>query len=338
MDGYAVRVADVPGELIVAGEAAAGAVTEAVVRPGAAVRVMTGSLLPLGTEAVVPIEDTEASGDRIAVRVSTATGRYVRPAGSDVAAGEPVIPAGTRIGPAQIAALYATGHLQPLVQPTVRVAVIATGDELVPGGTAPGTAQLVDSNRPALLAAAAGAGATVIDGGIVRDDEQELIAKLDSVAGEVDLIITSGGVSVGAYDVVKSALLPIRQIHFERVAVQPGMPQAWGRYGDGGPAFLGLPGNPVSALVSFELFGRQVLGRPRPRERSVLSSPITGSPVDKLQLVRGLRSDHAIAPFGGTGSHLLVALARANALIVVPEGRIDLAVGADVEIIGLDQP
>jgi molybdopterin molybdotransferase len=141
MDGYAVRVADVPGELIVAGEAAAGAVTEAVVRPGAAVRVMTGSLLPLGTEAVVPIEDTEASGDRIAVRVSTATGRYVRPAGSDVAAGEPVIPAGTRIGPAQIAALYATGHLQPLVQPTVRVAVIATGDELVPGGTAPGTAQ-----------------------------------------------------------------------------------------------------------------------------------------------------------------------------------------------------
>lgn len=341
MDGYAVRVADVPGTLIVVGEVAAGRVPDVAVGAGRAVRVMTGSALPAGTEAVVPIEDTEADtdsntdaeGGAVHVRSATERGRFLRGAGTDLRAGQLLLPAGTLVGPAQLAALAPLSTVA--VRPRIRVAVLSTGDELMPLGAPLGPAQLHDTNGPALAAAAAQAGAEVVHLGRCADEPRALLAALDALP-EVDLVVTSGGVSMGSYDVVKAALAPLG-LTFEQVAMQPGKPQGWGRL-PGGAAFLGLPGNPVSALVCFELFGRAVLGRERPTVSAVLREPVAGSPRAMRQYRRGTL-DRAESPGvrleGGPGSHLVAALARSDCLVVVPVGVSDLPVGAAVEIVGL---
>lgn len=332
MDGYAVRVADVPGTLLVAGEVAAGAMPTAQVEAGAAVRVMTGSPLPTGTEAVVMIEDTELAGDRVMVRTDTSAGKHLRAAGDDLRAGDIVLAAGTGIGASQLAALLSAGLTEVSVRPRTRVAVLSTGDELVDAGREPGPAQLVDSNGPGLAAAATAAGAEVVHLGRASDDPAAFLAALDALP-PCDLIVTSGGVSMGAYDVVKAALRPLG-VTFESVAMQPGKPQGWGRY-RGGPAFLGLPGNPVSALVCFELFGRAVLGRERPVLRATLAGPVERSAPGRRQFLRGRLERGTARVVGGSASHLLAGLAKADCLVVVPEDVTSLPAGADVAVIPL---
>jgi molybdopterin molybdotransferase len=218
------------------------------------------------------------------------------------------------------------------VRPRPRVAVLSTGDELVPHGTQPGPAQLVDSNGPGLQAAAEAAGAEVVHRSHVSDDPG---AFRDAIAGlpDVELIVTSGGVSMGAYDVVKAELAD-RGIRFENVAMQPGRPQGWGRL-DGEVPMLGLPGNPVSALLSFELFGRAALGRERPVATALLADPIPRSPKGKLQLVRGRLRDGEVSLAGGHESHLVVGLARADCLVMVDEQVESLPAGATVRVISL---
>jgi molybdopterin molybdotransferase len=333
MDGYAVRVGDVPGRLTVVGDVPAGTIPTAVVDPGTCLRIMTGALIPEGTEAIVPIEDVTVDGDEIIVTGGTTAGVYVRPAGSDAAPGTVVLCAGTRITASRIAVLASAGTVTPLVHRRPRVLVVSTGDELVDAGTAPGPAQLVDSNRPTLLALAREAGCEAIDGGRVGDSAKAL---LEALAGgeDIDLVVTSGGVSVGAYDVVKAALLPLGTVRFERVGIQPGLPQAWGHLSDGRP-FLGLPGNPVSAVVSWELFGRAALGVPRRRTRATLAQAVHGSPRDKVQLLRVRIAEGRASPVGGTGSHLLAALGQADAVAVIPVGVTTLPAGTEVEVIGL---
>ena len=332
MDGYAVRVADCPGSLLVVGDVPAGTMPTAEVAPGRAVRVMTGSPLPVGTETVIPVEDTDAGTGQVEVRTAGMAGRHLRSAGDDLHAGDLLLPAGTRIGPTQLAALLAAGLTTVDARPPARVAVLSTGDELVPSGTTPGPAQLVDSNGPALAAAARAAGADVVVVGHAGDDPPAFLAALDALP-EVDLVVTSGGVSMGAYDVVKAALRP-RGVHFESVAMQPGKPQAWGRLG-AGPAFLGLPGNPVSALVCFEIFGRAVLGCERPVLRSVLAHPVAHSSPGRRQYLRGRLEQGGARVVSGPASHLLAGLARADCLVVIPEDATSLPAGADVDVIPL---
>ena len=210
--------------------------------------------------------------------------------------------------------------------------MLSTGDELVPLGAPPGPAQLVDSNGPALQVAAESAGAQVVHCGHVSDDPA---AFRDAIAGlpDVELIVTSGGVSMGAYDVVKAELAG-RGVRFENVAMQPGRPQGWGRL-DGRVPLLGLPGNPVSALLSFELFCRAALGRERSVAMAKLVDPVPASPNGKLQFLRGRLHDGEVSLAGGPDSHLVVGLARANCLVLVDEQVESLPAGATVRIISL---
>jgi molybdenum cofactor synthesis domain-containing protein len=332
MDGYAVRVGDVPGRLLIVGEVAAGRPPDVAVRPGTAVRIMTGSVLPDGTEAVVRIEDTAAVGQDVEVAVSTTSGHYIRRVGEDVAAGDVVLAAGQLIAAPQIAALAAHNVDTVSVYPRPRVAILSTGAELVGHGSEPGPAQLVDSNGPGLAVAAAAAGAEVVDVAIVGDDPEEFLAAMDALP-EADLIVTSGGISMGAYDVVKASL-SAHGVRFDSVAIQPGKPQAWGRYRDRA-GFLGLPGNPVSALVSFELFGRAALGRDRLIATATLLDPVQRSPIGTRQFLRGSLLDGQVGLVGGPGSHLVVGLARANCLVIVAEDLEALPAGAQVPVVVL---
>lgn len=329
MDGYAVRVGDVPGRLRVVGDVPAGRLPDTDVTPGTAVRIMTGSALPRGAEAVVPVEDVELDGDDITIVGTTTAGRHIRGIGDDVAPGDTVLDAGQVIGPAQVAALAAHNVATVSVLPRPRVAIISTGDELVPFGIEPGPAQLVDSNGPALAAAAAAAGAEVVHRAHSGDDPEEFRLALAALP-EVELVVTSGGVSMGAYDVVK-AVLADRGVRFEKVAMQPGRPQAWGLL-DGRVPLLGMPGNPVSALVSFELFGRAALDRELPIATAILAEPVTRSPKGKRQFLRGRLADGMVALGGGAESHLIVGLARANCLIVIEEETESLPAGAQVRV------
>lgn len=332
MDGYAVRVTDVPGRLRLVGEVPAGVAPHAEVGPGTAVRIMTGSAVPVGAEAIVRVEDTATAGDHIDVAVSTTWGRNIRGIGEDVQVGDLVLAAGQLLNAPQVAALVAHNIESVLVRPRPRVAVLSTGDELVSFGQPLGPAQLVDSNGPALGVAATQAGAEVVHVGQVGDDPNTFLAALSRLPA-ADLIVTSGGVSMGAYDVVKSALRD-QGVAFEAVAMQPGKPQAWGRV-NGGVAFLGVPGNPVSALLSFELFCRAALGRERPVVAATLAEPVEHSPKGKRQFLRGDLADGVVRLVGGPQSHLIVGLARANCLIIVDEDSEALAAGQQVAAISL---
>lgn len=342
MDGYAVRVADVPGVLRVAGDVPAGTVPPAAVGPGVTLRVMTGAVLPAGTEAVVPVEDTDGGTAQVEVRSATRPGAHVRLVGEDIHAGHVALARGTRLGPAQLSACVAAGHASVPVTRRPRVVVLGTGSELTPPGVNPGPAQVPDSNSIGLVAAARDCGAEAVHATSVPDDPAGLVSALEAAAAahRADLVVTTGGVSVGAYDVTKAALLPLG-VRFERVAMQPGMPQAWGRWRPGGPAFLGLPGNPVSALVSFELFARPLLLASlgllasHPPMLPVRTAEALRSPSGKRQFLRVTltrdAADWTAHPLGGPGSHLLSGLARAHALLVVPEDDIEVAAGTRLE-------
>ncbi|GAA3673345.1 molybdopterin molybdotransferase MoeA [Nonomuraea antimicrobica] len=345
MDGYAVRAEDlseIPVTLPVIDDVAAGSVELRAVGPGHSVRIMTGAPLPAGADAVVPVEWTD--GGTVSVRIDrrAEAGNAVRRAGEDVQAGEIVLKSGTVIGSAQLGIIAGVGRRRVWARPRPRVVVISTGAELVePGNTlAPG--QIWESNSYTLAAAVREAGAEGYRVGSVGDDPGVLLDLLDTHLVRADAIVTSGGVSMGAYEPVKQALAPLGTVRFEKVAMQPGMPQGFGVLGDDQVPIFALPGNPVSSYVSFMLFVRPALDKMRglpggvPETVTAYTTGALRSPFGRRSFLRGvLSNDGTVSPAHGQGSHQLAALALANALIVVPEDVTEVAGGAPVEVIRL---
>ncbi|MEU1378143.1 gephyrin-like molybdotransferase Glp [Streptomyces triculaminicus] len=377
MDGYAVRVADVegaseefPAVLTIVGDIAAGSGELPAVGPGEAARIMTGAPVPPGAEAVVPVEWTDggtgggradamtagrpaADGDgpglgEVRVHRPAAARAHIRDRGSDVGAGEIAVRAGTVLGPSQIGLLAAIGRASVTVRPRPRVVVVSTGSELVPPGEALTAGRIHDSNSFMLTACARDAGAIAYRVGAVDDEPATLRSTLDDQLVRADAVVTSGGVSVGAYDVVKEALSGLTaeegRVSFRRLAMQPGKPQGFGRIGPDRTPLFALPGNPVSAYVSFELFVRPavraLMGLPpfgdRRTVRAVCPQGVASSPRGRRQYLRGHYADGRVTTVGGASSHLVKALADANALIVVPENVTSLAEGAEVDVVLLD--
>lgn len=329
MDGYAVRVEDVAGasasepvRLVVAEDIPAGRIDSPILVPGTAHRIMTGAPMPPGATAVVPVERTDGRVDTVTISASATPGQHIRRAGEDVAAGTRVLDAGRVVTPAVLGLVAALGLGELPVIGRQRVLVISTGSELVAPGAALLPGQIYESNAIMLAAAAREAGAEVVAVLTCDDDIDRFTAMLDSYADRADLIITSGGVSAGAYEVVKDALEgDDGRVEFIKVAMQPGMPQGAGTVHD--TAIVTLPGNPVSALVSFEVFIRPALraamGFPqpnRPLRFGVLAEPIT-SPAGKRQFRRGVYDPDTgiVLSYGPPASHHLRWLASANCLL-----------------------
>jgi molybdopterin molybdotransferase len=343
MDGYAIRSSDVPDggtDLRVAAPVPAGA-GAATLEAGTAAPIMTGAMIPEGADAVVPIERASPdhflpAGDAARVKLpAAAPGTYVRGAGSDIAAGEQALAAGTFLGPAQLGLLAALGLPEVTVYQAPTVMLVTTGDEVVEPGRDLPAGKIYDSNGTLLEAAMTQAGLRVLRAGISTDNPEELRTLLRSQGAGADLIVTTGGVSQGAYEVVRQAMAD-QPVEFLHVAMQPGGPQGIGTF-EGTP-FLGFPGNPVSCLVSFEMFLRpalsQLLGAPAARlpVRARLGHPLT-SPEHKHQVRRGrLRPDGTVQLEGGESSHLMHALAGSNVLVHVPEGVAALGAGDEVEV------
>lgn len=394
MDGYAIRSADVaaaseaaPVRLGVDGEVAAGQAPGARVGHGSAIRIATGAPIPPGADSVVPVEATtplDARGSpgargrdalgpippAILVHEAVAAGAHIRRAGSDLATGDLLLEAGTALGPAHVALAAGAGVGRVRVHRRPRVGVLATGDEIHPAGEPLGEAGIPDANGPGLRALAAAAGAEVIDLGIARDDLGDVLARLErALDAGADAVVVAGGVSVGPYDVVKTAFERLGRVELWRVAVQPGKPFALatvpGRPGSPGSAagtapvlLFGLPGNPVSGFVTFELFVRPAIrliaGRRdpfRPLDRGVLLDEARTSPGRRAYLrataerdatgtvardERGRARLRLAKGPAGQGSHVLSALATADALAIVPEAVEVHHAGEPVDVLWLD--
>ena len=338
MDGFAVRAADLPGSLRIAGESAAGRPFGGQLAPGSAVAISTGADLPEHADAVVPIENVSVTDNAVTISKSVEPGAHVRPRGGDVTSGEVVVPAGVRLTPARLAAAAASGVAELSCARRPRVAVLATGSELVgPGGSLrPG--QIYETNGLMLSAAAAGVGAEVVLQPFVADDEEALRETLERGLA-ADVLVTSGGVSVGEHDLVRAVELELGvEEVFWRVAMKPGKPVSFGVRGE--TLVFGLPGNPVSALVGCELFvkpalralqgladplprfepGRLAVGLRRNEERDEFVR--AGAQVDGDELV--------LEPVIGQESHMLVRSAAADALVHIPRGNGELAAGSTV--------
>jgi len=349
MDGYAVQASDVtrasaahPARLRVLGEIRAGAAPPTAVQPQTALRIMTGAMIPDGSDAVVRVEDTTERDGTVEVRVPVAAGTSLRGAGSDLRRGDLLATAGRLITPGLIGVLASAGHVTLECIRRPRVLVLTTGDELREPGEALGPGQITNTNRYTLLAAVQEAGCIVVDAGVARDERGDLIERLGA-AGETDLVVTTGGVSMGAYDLVRGLLEEREAVTFWQVALRPGKPLMFATVG--GVPLIGLPGNPVSTLVAFELFVRPALlklqGRTdleRPRLTAITKEPLHNPP-HLEQYFRGIaRHDGAgivVRLTGDQGSHVLRSMADANCLVVVPLGTSEVAAGAPVEIIPL---
>lgn len=342
MDGFAVRATDVeaPGAVLeIVEDVAAGQVATVALGEGQAIKIMTGAPMPRGADTVVRVEDATEEEGKVRVATSPARGNSVRPPGGDVSAGTTVFSPGTRLSEAHLGVLATLGVVAPVVARRPRVAVMSTGDELV----APDTAELEpglirDSNRPMLLSLVAGAGADPIDMGRIPDDADSLRAALGQAAAEADAIVTSGGVSMGEFDVTKLVLREEAEVDFFPVAMKPGKPQSFGTLG--GTPFFGLPGNPVSVLVSFEQFMRPALlsmqgatALLRPRVMGVAGEDLHSDPV-KEEFIRVRLTDDSLTPTveqtGGSGSHVLSGAANADAFAVLPVGVDLIPVGEPV--------
>ena len=352
MDGYAVRAADTTGagaqapvRLAVAGELPAGRAPEQPVGEGEAIRIMTGAPMPDGADAVVMVEYTERDGDAVRVLRAARPGDHVRAAGGDLGAGDLVFPAGTALGPAHLGVLTSSSFEDVEVVPRARVGVLSTGDELVERGPLrPG--QIRDSNRPMLLAQVADAGADAADLGLAPDDENIITRTLEDALASCDAVLTSGGVSVGDFDYVKTALGRLGRMQSWQVAIKPAKPLAFGVI-DGTPVF-GLPGNPVSSLVSFELFARPALllmmghaARFRPEVTAMAERALRRKPDGKLHLdrvrVHGEGDSFLAARTGDQASNVLSATAAANGLALLPDGD-GVPEGGAVRVMRLDWP
>jgi len=349
MDGYAIQASDVtrasvahPVRLRVLGEIRAGAPPPAAVQPQTALRIMTGAMIPDGSDAVVRVEDTAEHDSTVEVRVPVAAGTSLRSAGSDLRRGDLLATAGRLITPGLIGVLASAGHVAVHCIRRPRVLVLTTGDELREPGEALGPGQITNTNRYTLLAAVQDSGGIVIDAGVARDERGDLIDRLGA-AGETDLVVTTGGVSMGAYDLVRGLLEEREAVTFWQVALRPGKPLMFATVG--GVPLIGLPGNPVSTLVAFELFVRPALlklqGRTeleRPRLTAITEEPLHNPP-HLEQYFRGIaRHDGArivVRLTGDQGSHVLRSMADANCLVVVPLGTSEVAAGSPVEIIPL---
>ena len=336
MDGFAVRAADLPGSLKVVGEVRAGGVPAATLEAGTAVRIMTGAPLPEGADAVVPLERAREADGRVDFDGTLpAPGAYVRRAGEDTRPGDEILADGDPLTPARIAVLASCGHARVAVRRRPAVAILSTGDELVPPREPLTPGRIYDANAPALAAAVREAGGEPRVLAAVGDDEAAIERRLAEGAAAADVVVTSGGVSVGAHDHVRNALERLGALDFWRINVQPGKPLAFGRVL--GRPVVGLPGNPVSALITFELFVRPMLrrllgARGDGRSRLVvrLTAPMPKDPSRRAYLrVRVCASDsgYVAVPAGGQSSGQLRPLADANALLVVPEGDAEAVAG-----------
>ena len=327
MDGYALRAADTPGRLRVTGEVVAGAAELPGVGPGTAVAIMTGAPLPPGADAVVPIEDAEEADGAVSIAVSVMRAAHVRAAGHDTRAGDDVCLPGA-LGPAKLAVLASLGIGSVVVRRRPAVAILSTGNELVGPGEVLGPGQIHDANGIALAAAVAEAGGQPLLLPRQRDEEGPIERALMDAARQADLVVTSGGVSVGRHDYVRAVLERSGSLDFWRIAVQPGKPLAVGALG--GATIIGLPGNPVSALVTFELFVRPFI-------RSTLGLVgdgrlhVRAKPTERMEKDASRRAflrvgvwqegvDIHARPAGGQASSQLRPMADANGLLVVPEG------------------
>lgn len=344
MDGYAVIADDVaaatedaPVRLPVAEDIPAGRTDPLTLNPGTAHRIMTGAPLPSGATAVVPVEATDGATDTVTIRAAARAGQHIRRAGEDVTAGTVVLRAGQVISPATLGLAAALGLATLPVLPPQRVMVMSTGTELVAPGAELKPGQIYESNAVMLAAAVREAGAQATIAPMSADDVDAFRAALAAHATDADLIITTGGVSAGAYEVVKDALSD--QVEFVKVAMQPGMPQGAGTLGgpDGVP-IITLPGNPVSALVSFEVFVRSPLraamghAEPgRPRRTAQLTEDLT-SPRGKRQFRRGVLTGDSVSSYGPPASHHLRWLASANCLLEIAEDVTELAAGTPVPV------
>jgi len=386
MDGYAVRVGDVaaaseraPVTLPVVGEIAAGDTGAYALAPGTSIRIMTGAMLPHGTEAVVPVEWTDGGAARVTVYGRVEPGHALRPAGEDARAGEVLVSAGTMLRPMHIAVIAATGRGTVRVRPRPRVVVLSTGNELAEPGTPIVPGRIWDSNSFMIAAAAREAGCLAYRQAIVPDNPDEVLPAIEDQLARADLMITTGGVSMGGeHDVVKAALRRLGSVSFRKVAMQPGMPQGFGTValtssaasegrtrrgliaslaergevaeravgsaGDGErvPIFT-LPGNPVSAYVSFQVFVRPAIGALQAYDhlglemtRAELTGPLR-SPPGRRSFLRGVldRGRGRVAPLTGQGSHQVATLGKANALIIVPEWVVQMAQDESVEVLVL---
>jgi molybdopterin molybdotransferase len=345
MDGYAVRSADTFGAtsdsgvgLRLVGEVPAGHLYSGVVGPGEAVRILTGAALPAGADSVIAQELTQVSGGMVSVLAETPLGMNIRPAGDDVAPGALLVSSGSDLGPTEIALLAALGVHPVRVTRRPRVAILSTGDELAALGQTPAPGQIRESNAFYLAAAVERAGGVPVLLGVARDHVDEIRARLQTATSS-DLILSSGGVSVGDYDLVKQILSEEGTIQFWRVRMRPGKPLAFGLLGD--TPFLGLPGNPVSAAVTFELFGRPAIRRLlgcRQLERTMVEVVLEGEDLertDRRHFVRARlhsRNGTLVATTTGSqGSHRLSSLIGATALLVVLEGEGSVRAGDHLE-------
>jgi molybdopterin molybdotransferase len=358
MDGYAVLASDVagaagetPATLRVTGEIAAGDTGAYRLVPGTAIQIMTGARLPAGADAVVPVEWTSGGSAQVEVYRPAEPGNAVRYVGGDAAEGETLLSAGTRMKPMQIAVAASAGRKSVTVRPRPRVVVLSTGDELTEPGTPLVPGRIWDSNSYMLVAAARQAGAVAYRRSVVSDDPARLLPALEEQLSRADLLITTGGVSMGGeHDVVKAALRELGTVTFRKVAMQPGMPQGYGVIGQGGAGGAGtergvpiftLPGNPVSAYVSFQLFVRPAIAAMQGADDlslTALRATLTGparSPAGRRSYLRGVLDGGQVTPLSGQQSHQVSALGRANALIVVPEWETRLPAGDTVDVLVL---
>jgi molybdopterin molybdotransferase len=365
MDGYAVRVADVaaateenPVMLPVTAEVAAGDTGAYALEPGTAIKIMTGAMLPHGAEAVVPVEWTDGGSARVTIKAGAEYGSAVRLAGEDAKAGEVLVTAGTVLKPMHIAVIAAAGRGAVLVRPRPRVVVLSTGNELAEPGSPVVPGRIWDSNSFMLAAAAREAGCLAYRRVALPDHPDEVLPAIEDQLVRADLMITTGGVSMGGeHDVVKAALQRLGTITFRKVAMQPGMPQGFGTIalpeaqapaapvsapGERVPIFT-LPGNPVSAYVSFQLFARPALGALQGYDGLALEkiqAELTGplrSPAGRRSFLRGVldRASGTVEPLTGQGSHQIATLGRANALVIVPERVVQMAEGDTAEVLVL---
>lgn len=348
-DGYAVVAADGPGLYPLIGEVTAGALAGFDVRPGTVAYITTGAPLPAGADAVVMVEDTETLAQpgpaQVHIKVQVQAGTDVRPVGVDVQTGQMVLAAGTRLGAAEIGLLATVGAVDVPIYPRPKVAVLSSGDELVEPGTPLGPGQIRDSNRAMLLAAIDAVGGEPLDLGISADSQTALDARVQAGLAQADILLTSGGVSMGDLDLVKPLLEHAGTVHFGRVRMKPGKPVTFATAAVHGCQRLvfGLPGNPVSSLVTFYLFAvpalRQLAGWPDPQLRRIQARLAQPLPLDpyRPEFHRAIlhwdeEQDCFVATSTGSqASSRLLSMYTANALLALPQRAGTLPVGAAVD-------
>lgn len=361
MDGYAMRAEDLvgatvnsPAELRVIGDVAAGFVPDLTVTSGTAVRIMTGAPLPSGADAVIPVEDTNEAWrnperplpERVQIKREVNVGDYVRQPGEDIKSGQTIIPQGHLLRPQEVGVLASLGIAEVSVVRRPKVGILATGDELIAIEESLQPGKIRNSNGYTQTAQVLTIGGIPVPLGIARDTEVDVTQKLQKgLDAGVDLFISSAGVSVGAYDVVKAVLEREGNVGFWRVRMRPGKPLAFGKYK--GVPYLGLPGNPVSAMVSFERFARTAIlkmaGRvdlERPLIDVILQETIDSDGRESYLRAIVTKEDgqYIATTTGNQGSHIMTSLVKANALLIVPEGIIQVSAGDKLQAWMVDWP